>query len=98
VSVDDGPNGRHEAPRDQIVEAALPRLEGFPSRTEIQGQKLPHEDRPESLGQLIHAAVRRAIEIAMDEEPTAALGARPDAPFSPDPKITQATRAWATRS
>src|SRR5262245_65910182 len=36
-----------------------------------------HDDRPESLGELIHAAVRRAIEVAVDEELTAALGARP---------------------
>ena len=36
-----------------------------------------HDDRPEWLGELIHAAVRRAIEVAVDEELTAALGARP---------------------
>jgi hypothetical protein len=30
-----------------------------------------------SLGELIHVAVRRAIEVAVDEELTTALGARP---------------------
>jgi len=35
-----------------------------------------HADRPDSLGELIHAAVRRAIEVAVDEELTAALGVR----------------------
>jgi putative transposase len=37
----------------------------------------PHDGRLGSLGELIHAAVRRAIEVAVDEELTAALGARP---------------------
>jgi hypothetical protein len=37
----------------------------------------PHEGRPGSLGELIHRAVRRAIEVAVDKELTAALGARP---------------------
>ncbi len=37
----------------------------------------PPEGRPGSLGELIHTAVRRAIEVAVDEELTAALGARP---------------------
>jgi len=37
----------------------------------------PHDDRPGSLGELIHAAVRQTIEVAVDEELTAALGARP---------------------
>jgi len=37
----------------------------------------PHDGRPGSLGELIHTAVRRAIEIAVDEELTAALGAGP---------------------
>lgn len=37
----------------------------------------PREGRPSSLGERIHAAVRRAIEVAVDEELTAALGARP---------------------
>jgi hypothetical protein len=36
-----------------------------------------HDGRPGSLGQLIHAAVRRAIEVSVDEELTAAFGARP---------------------
>ena len=36
-----------------------------------------HDGRPGSLGELIHTAVRRAIEVAVDEELTAALGARP---------------------
>jgi len=36
----------------------------------------PHDGRPGSLGELIHAAVRRMIEVAVDEELTAALGAR----------------------
>jgi len=35
----------------------------------------PYDGRPGSLGELIHAAVRRAIEVAVDEELTAALGA-----------------------
>jgi len=35
------------------------------------------DDRPSSLGELIHAAVRRAIEVAVDDELTAALGVRP---------------------
>ena len=34
----------------------------------------PRDDRPVALGELIHAAVRRAIEVAVDEELTAALG------------------------
>jgi transposase-like protein len=34
----------------------------------------PPDGRPGSLGELIHAAVRRAIEVAVDEELTAALG------------------------
>jgi transposase-like protein len=37
----------------------------------------PHDGRAGSLGELIHAAVRRTIEVAVDEELTAALGARP---------------------
>jgi hypothetical protein len=37
----------------------------------------PHDGQPGSLGELIHAAVRRTIEVAVDEELTAALGARP---------------------
>jgi transposase-like protein len=37
----------------------------------------PPDGRPGSLGELIHAAVRHAIEVAVDEELTAALGARP---------------------
>jgi transposase-like protein len=40
------------------------------------GARLP-DGRPGSLGELIHTAVRRAIEVAVDEELTAALGARP---------------------
>lgn len=36
-----------------------------------------HDGRPGSLGELIHVAVRRAIEVAVDEELTATLGARP---------------------
>jgi putative transposase len=36
-----------------------------------------HDGRPCSLGELIHSAVRRAIEVAVDEELTVALGARP---------------------
>jgi putative transposase len=35
-----------------------------------------HDSRPGSLGELIHAAVRRAIEVAVDEELAAALGVR----------------------
>jgi len=35
----------------------------------------PHDGRPGSLGALIHAVVRRAIEVAVEEELTAALGA-----------------------
>jgi transposase-like protein len=35
----------------------------------------PHDGRPGSLGELIHAAVRRAIEDAVDAELTTALGA-----------------------
>jgi putative transposase len=37
----------------------------------------PPEGRPSSLGELIHAAVRQAIEVAVDEELTVALGTRP---------------------
>ncbi len=37
----------------------------------------PHDGRPGSLGELIHVAVRRAIEVAVDEELTVALGAGP---------------------
>jgi len=36
-----------------------------------------HGGQPSSLGELIHAAVRRAIEVAVDEELTAALEAGP---------------------
>ena len=35
----------------------------------------PHDSRPGSLGELIHAAVRHAIEVAVDVELTTALGA-----------------------
>jgi putative transposase len=35
----------------------------------------PHDGRPGSLGELIHTAVRRAIEVAVDVELTTALGA-----------------------
>jgi Transposase, Mutator family len=35
----------------------------------------PHDGRPGSLGELIHAAVRHAIEVAVDGELTTALGA-----------------------
>jgi len=35
------------------------------------------DGRPGSLGELIHTAVRRAIEVAVDEELTGALGAAP---------------------
>ena len=38
-------------------------------------EERPHDGRPGALGELIHAAVRRAIEVAVDEELTAALGA-----------------------
>jgi hypothetical protein len=34
-----------------------------------------HEGRPRALGALIHDAVRRVIEVAVEEELTAALGA-----------------------
>jgi transposase-like protein len=37
----------------------------------------PHDGRAGSLVELIHAAVRRTIEVAVDEELTAALGVRP---------------------
>lgn len=37
----------------------------------------PHEGDAVSLGELIHAAVRRAIQVAVYEEPAAALGAAP---------------------
>ncbi|HEV8673480.1 MAG TPA: IS256 family transposase [Methylomirabilota bacterium] len=43
----------------------------------IRIEARPHDGRPSPLGELIHAAVRRAIEVAVDEELTAALGARP---------------------
>ena len=46
---------------------------GEHTRTEAR----PPDGRPGSLGELIHAAVRHAIEVAVDEELTAALGARP---------------------
>jgi len=36
---------------------------------------VPHEGRPGTLGELIHEAVRRDIELAVEEELTAALGA-----------------------
>jgi putative transposase len=41
----------------------------------IRNGARPHDGRPSSLGELIHLAVRRAIEVAVDEELTAALGA-----------------------
>jgi hypothetical protein len=37
----------------------------------------PHQGRPGTLGELIHEAVRRTIELAVEEELTAALGACP---------------------
>jgi transposase-like protein len=40
-------------------------------------ERCAHDGRPGSLGELIHVAVRHAIEVAVDEELTAALGARP---------------------
>src|SRR2546428_1680962 len=43
----------------------------------IRNGARPHDGRSGSLGELIHTAVRRAIEIAVDEELTAALGAGP---------------------
>jgi len=43
----------------------------------IRNGARPPDGRAGSLGELIHAAVRRAIEVAVDEELTAALGARP---------------------
>jgi putative transposase len=46
---------------------------GEHTRTETR----PPDGRPGSLGELIHAAVRHAIEVAVDEELTAALGVRP---------------------
>jgi putative transposase len=46
---------------------------GEHTRTEAR----PPDGQPGSLGELIHAAVRHAIEVAVDEELTAALGARP---------------------
>jgi transposase-like protein len=46
---------------------------GEHTRTEAR----PPDGRLGSLGELIHAAVRHAIEVAVDEELTAALGARP---------------------
>ena len=42
--------------------------------TRIEGRS--SDGQAGSLGELIHAAVRRAIEVAVDEELTAALGAR----------------------
>jgi hypothetical protein len=45
---------------------------GKPTRTRARS----HDERSDSLGELIHAAVRRAIEVAVDEELTATLGAR----------------------
>lgn len=41
----------------------------------IRKSRPPHDGRPDSLGALIHAAVRRAIEVAVEEELTTALGA-----------------------
>jgi putative transposase len=43
----------------------------------IRMERRPHESPPGSLGELIHAAVRQAIEVAVDEELTVALGTRP---------------------
>jgi transposase-like protein len=37
-------------------------------------RKSPHQGRPGTLGELIHEAVRHAIEVAIEEELTAALG------------------------
>ena len=37
-------------------------------------RKSPHQGRPGTLGELIHEAVRHAIEVAVEEELTAALG------------------------
>ena len=41
----------------------------------IRTEARPHDGRPGSLGELIHAAVRHAIEVAVDVELTTALGA-----------------------
>jgi putative transposase len=43
----------------------------------IRMERRPHDSPPDSLGELIHAAVRQAIEVAVDEELTVALGTRP---------------------
>jgi hypothetical protein len=43
----------------------------------IRNGARPHDGRAGSLGELIHAAVRRAIEVAVDEELTAALARGP---------------------
>ena len=43
----------------------------------IRNGRSVHEPRPASLGELIHDHVRRAIEIAVEEELTTALAARP---------------------
>jgi transposase-like protein len=42
---------------------------------DIRKAARPHDGRPSSLGALIHAVVRRAIEVAVEQELTAALGA-----------------------
>jgi hypothetical protein len=42
---------------------------------DIRKAARPHDGRPGSLGELIHAVVRRAIEVAVEVELTAALGA-----------------------
>lgn len=43
----------------------------------IRNARRLHDQRPRSLGELIHEHVRRAIELAVDEELAAALAARP---------------------
>jgi transposase-like protein len=43
----------------------------------IRNAQEAHDQRSASLGELIHAHVRRAIEVAVDEELAAALAARP---------------------
>jgi hypothetical protein len=63
-------------------------------RDDQEGRAAPHDGRPGSLGALIHAAVRRAIEVAVEEELSAALDAARYARDVGRGGCARSTRPW----
>jgi hypothetical protein len=61
---------------------------------DIRKAARPHDGRPGSLGALIHAAVRRAIEVAVEEELSAALDAARYARDVGRGGCARSTRPW----